>query len=158
MSLTIRPVEPGEAALVLRFNRKLAEYEKLLHEVEATEADIDRAHFGLSPRCHCDIALWNGTPVGFALWVYNFSTFKGKTGIYLEDLLVDPSMRGRGVGGALLEHLAQRCVTEGLPRLQWWVPDWNEPSIEFYKSIGGVPMDDCTVYRVSGVALERLAQ
>jgi GNAT superfamily N-acetyltransferase len=158
MSLAIRSAQRGEAALVLGFIRKLAEYEKLSHAVEATEADIDQALFGPSPRCHCDLALWNGEPVGFALWFYNFSTFKGKAGIYLEDLFVDPARRGHGIGKALLKHLARRCLAEGLSRLQWWVLDWNEPSIGFYKSLGAEPMDEWTVYRVSGGALERLAQ
>ncbi len=158
MSLAIRSAQRGEAALVLDFIRKLAEYEKLSHAVEATEADIDQALFGPSPRCHCDFALWNGEPVGFALWFYNFSTFKGKAGIYLEDLFVDPARRGHGIGKALLKHLARRCLAEGLPRLQWWVLDWNEPSIGFYKAFGAEPMDEWTVYRVSGGALERLAQ
>lgn len=158
MSLSIRPAQPGEAALVLDFIRKLAEYEKLSHEVEATEADIDQALLGPSPRCHCDIAFWNGEPAGFALWFYNFSTFKGRAGLYLEDLFVEPAMRGRGIGKALLKHLARRCVSEGLARLQWWVLDWNSPSIDFYKSLGARPMDEWTVYRVSGAALDRLAQ
>jgi len=156
MSLAIRSARRGEAALVLGFIRKLAEYEKLTHEVHATEADIDEALFGPSPRCHCDIAFWNGEPVGFALWFYNFSTFKGKAGIYLEDLFVDPARRSHGIGKALLKHLARRCLAESLPRLQWWVLDWNEPSIGFYKSLGAEPMNDWTVYRVSGGALERL--
>ena len=158
MSLAIRSAQRGEAALVLDFIRKLAEYEKLSHAVEATEADVDQALFGPSPRCHCDFALWNGEPVGFVLWFYNFSTFKGKAGIYLEDLFVDPARRGHGIGKALLKHLARRCLAEGLPRLQWWVLDWNEPSIGFYKAFGAEPMDEWTVYRVSGGALERLAQ
>ena len=158
MNLAIRSAQRGEAALVLDFIRKLAEYEKLSHAVEATEADIGQALFGPSPRCHCDFALWNGEPVGFVLWFYNFSTFKGKAGIYLEDLFVDPARRGHGIGKALLKHLARRCLAEGLPRLQWWVLDWNEPSIGFYKAFGAEPMDEWTVYRVSGGALERLAQ
>lgn len=158
MSVSIRPAEPGEAALVLDFIRKLADYEKLSHEVEAAEADIDRALFGPSPRCHCDIAWWNGEPAGFALWFYNFSTFKGKAGLYLEDLFVEPAMRGRGIGKALLKHLARRCVAEGLARMQWWVLDWNEPSINVYRAMGARPMDEWTVYRVSGAALDRLAQ
>ena len=158
MNLSIRPALPGDAALVLGFIRKLAEYEKLSHEVEATEADIDAALFGPSPRCHCDIAWWNGEPAGFALWFYNFSTFKGRAGLYLEDLFVEPSKRGRGIGKALLKHLAQRCVAEGLARMQWWVLDWNEPSINVYRAMGARPMDEWTVYRVSGAALDRLAQ
>ncbi len=158
MSLEIREARPGEEALVLGFIRKLAEYEKLLHEVEATEADMRAALFGPAPRCRCDIALWNGHPAGFALWFYNFSTFAGKAGIYLEDLFVEPDHRGRGIGKALLKNLAKRCVAEGLPRLQWWVLDWNEPSIAVYESLGAKPMDEWTVYRVSGPELEELAR
>lgn len=156
--LEIREAKPGEEALVLGFVRKLAEYEKLLHEVEATEGDMRAALFGPDPRCHCDLAFWNGQPAGFALWFYNFSTFAGKAGIYLEDLFVEPEHRGQGVGKALLKHLARRCVAEGLPRLQWWVLDWNEPSIAVYKSLGAKPMDEWTVYRVSGAELEELAE
>ena len=158
MSLEIREARPGEEALVLGFIRKLAAYEKLLHEVEATEADMRAALFGPAPRCRCDLAFWNGAAAGFALWFYNFSTFAGKAGIYLEDLFVEPDHRGRGIGKALLKNLAKRCVAEGLPRLQWWVLDWNEPSIAVYKSLGAKPMDEWTVYRVSGPELEELAR
>jgi len=157
MSLTIREARPGEEGIVFDFIRKLADYEKLSHEVAATEADIGEALFGASRRCTCDLALWNGEPAGFALWFYNFSTFRGKAGIYLEDLFVEPHVRGHGIGKALLIHLAKRCVAEGLPRLQWWVLDWNEPSIKFYRSLGAEPQDEWTVYRVSGEALEKLA-
>ena len=157
MSLVIRDVRPGEEGLVLGFIRKLADYERLAHEVTATEADIREGLFGPQPRCRCDLALWNGEPAGFALWFYNFSTFAGKAGIYLEDLFVEPHLRGRGIGKALLKGLARRCIDEGLPRLQWWVLDWNEPSIEFYTSLGAKPMDEWTVFRVSGPELEALA-
>lgn len=156
--LEIRQAEPGEEALVLAFIRKLADYEKLLHDVTASEDDIREALFGASPRCHCELAFWEGEPAGFALWFYNFSTFAGKAGIYLEDLYVEPHLRGRGIGKALLKHLAKRCVAEGLPRLQWWVLDWNEPSIAAYKAMGAKPMDEWTVYRVSGAELSALAR
>jgi GNAT superfamily N-acetyltransferase len=157
MPLAIRPARAGEAALVLRFVHELAEYEKLLHECEATEAMIDAALFGPQPRIACDFAEWDGAPVGFALWFLNFSTFSGRSGIYLEDLFVRPAFRGRGIGKALMVHLAKRCVAEGWGRLQWSVLDWNTPSIDFYKSLGGVLMDEWTVVRVSGDALQRLA-
>lgn len=157
MSLEIRQARPGEEALVLGFIRKLADYERLLHEVSASEADIRAALFGETPRCHCDLAFWNGAPAGFALWFYNFSTFAGKAGIYLEDLYVEPELRGKGIGKALLKHLARRCVTEGLPRFQWSVLNWNEPSIAVYKAMGAKPIDDWTVYRVTGPELEALA-
>jgi len=157
MSLTIREVLPGEEALVLGFIRKLAAYEKLSHEVTASEEDIRRALFGPEPRCRCDLAFWNGEPAGFALWFYNFSTFAGKAGIYLEDLYVEPELRGRGIGKALLKALARRCLEEGLPRLQWWVLDWNQPSIAAYEAMGAKAMAEWTVYRVSGPELKSLA-
>ena len=158
MSLAIRSALPDEASLVLGFIRKLAEYEKLSHEVMASETEIAESLFGQSPRCSCDLAFWNGVPAGFALWFYNFSTFKGRAGIYLEDLFVEPRFRGHGIGKALLQHLARRCVAEGLPRLQWSVLDWNTPSIDFYKSIGARAQDEWTVMRVSGTELEVLAE
>lgn len=158
MGLTIRQAGPGDTGLVFNFIKKLAEYEKLAHEVVATEAGIQEALFGAAPRCACDLAFWGEEPAGFALWFYNFSTFRGKAGIYLEDLFVEPHLRGHGIGKALLRHLARRCIAEGLPRLQWWVLDWNEPSIAFYKSLGAEPQDEWTVFRVSGEALDRLAR
>ena len=157
-SLAIRPARPGEASLVFQFVRELAEYEKLEHEVQATEAMIDAALFGEQPRVFCDIAEWDGEPVGFAVWFLNFSTFSGRPGIYLEDIFVRPAFRGRGVGKALMVHLARKCVENGWARLQWSVLDWNTPSIEFYKSLGGVLLDEWTVVRVSGDALTRLAK
>ena len=158
MSLLIRRARPGESGLVFGFVRELAEYEKLLHEVEADEAAIDAALFGENPRVICDIAEWEGEPVGFALWFHNFSTFSGRTGIYLEDLFVRPTHRGKGIGKALMVHLARTCVANGWSRLQWSVLDWNAPSIDFYKSLGAVLMDDWTVCRVSGDALKTLAE
>ena len=106
----------------------------------------------------CDFAEWNGEAVGFALWFLNFSTFSGRAGLYLEDLFVRPAFRGRGIGKALMAHLARRCVENGWARLQWSVLDWNTPSIEFYKSLGGVMLDEWTGVRVSGDALARLAK
>ncbi|SDS86720.1 GNAT family N-acetyltransferase [Bradyrhizobium canariense] len=158
MSLTIRRARPGEAGLVLSLVRELAAYEKLSHEVEATEADIADALFGDNPRLFCDIAEWEGEPVGFAVWFINFSTFSGRSGIYLEDLFVRPVQRGKGIGKALLAHLAGECVAKGWSRLQWAVLDWNTPSIEFYKSIGAVLMDEWTICRVTGPALAALAE
>jgi GNAT superfamily N-acetyltransferase len=154
--LTIRAAAPTDAGLVLRFIRELAAYEKLEHEVLATEAEIYRDLFGADPKVFCEIAEWEGTPVGFALWFYTYSTFQGRHGIWLEDLYVDPALRGKGIGKALLVHLAQRCVQEGLGRFEWWVLDWNEPSIQFYKGQGGVMQDEWTKVRVDGEALLRL--
>ena len=158
MSLTIRPARPDEAGLVLSFVRELAEYEKLAHEVEATEADIADALFCASPRLHCDIAEWNGEPAGFQVWFVNFSTFSGRHGIYLEDLFVRPALRGKGIGKALLARLAGQCIANGWGRLQWAVLDWNTPSIEFYRSLGAELMDEWTGCRITGPALTRLAQ
>ena len=158
MTLVIRAARPGEAGLVLQFVRELADYEKLSHEVDATEAMIDDALFGAQPRVFCDIAEWGGEPVGNALWFLNFSTFSGRPGLYLEDLFVRPAFRGRGIGKALMVHLAQRCVAEGWMRFEWAVLDWNTPSIEFYKSIGAQLRDEWTVCRVSGDALVRLSK
>ncbi len=157
MTLALRPAVAGDAALVLRFVRALAEYEQLLDAVVATEDDIRRDLFGDSPKVFCEIAEWEGEPVGFALWFYTYSTFRGRHGIWLEDLFVVPEARGRGVGKALLKALAQRCVAEGLGRFEWWVLDWNAPSIAFYKAQGGEMQDDWTRVRVDGEALARLA-
>ncbi|TWB92015.1 acetyltransferase (GNAT) family protein [Bradyrhizobium macuxiense] len=158
MSLTIRRARPDEAGLVFSLVRELADYEKLLHEVHASEADIAEALFGESPRLFCDIAEWNGEPAGFAVWFVNFSTFAGRHGIYLEDLFVRPALRGKGIGKALLVHLAKHCLDNGWSRLQWAVLDWNAPSIAFYKSLGGEMMDEWTICRVSGAALSALAE
>ena len=158
MSLLIRRACPEQAGLVLSFVRELAEYEKLVHELEATEEMIAEALFGESPRLFCDIAEWNGEPAGFAVWFINYSTFSGRHGIYLEDLFVRPAFRRNGIGKALLNHLASECLANGWSRLQWAVLDWNTPSIEFYKSLGAVLMDEWTVCRVTGAALQRLAQ
>jgi GNAT superfamily N-acetyltransferase len=157
MTLSIRPAGPADAGLVLAFIRELAEYERLLHEVEASEADIARDLFGEAPRVFCDIAEIGGQPVGFALWFYTYSTFQGRHGLYLEDLFVRPEARGNGVGKALLARLARRCVDEGLGRLRWWVLNWNEPSIAFYRSLGAGPKDEWTTFGLEGPALERLA-
>lgn len=158
MSLTIRPARPDEAGLVLGFVRELADYEKLLHEVTADEAEIAAALFCENPRVFCDIAEWEGEPVGFAVWFYTYSTFSGRHGIWLEDLFVRPGQRGRGIGKALMARLAQRCLDEGLPRLAWWVLNWNEPSRVFYRSIGARAQGEWTVKRLDGEALARLAR
>ena len=157
MSVTIRVATPADTPLILQFIRELADYERLLHEVEATEADVRRDLFGENPRCFCDVAEHNGRPVGFALWFYNYSTFRGRAGIYLEDLFVRPEARGEGAGKALLAKLARRCVDAELGRLEWAVLNWNTPSIEFYDSLGASAKTEWTVRRLDGEALERLA-
>ena len=154
--LTIRPAEPGDASLIHDFVRELADYERLSHAVVATAEDLRQALFGAAPRAFCDIAEWDGEAAGFALWFYNFSTFRGRCGIYLEDLYVRPGLRGQGVGKALLGRLARRCREEGLARLEWAVLDWNAPSIAFYESLGARPNNEWTVYRLSDDALETL--
>jgi GNAT superfamily N-acetyltransferase len=157
MSLTIRSAAPADAPLVLAFIRELAEYERLSHAVTATEADIADALFGPAPRVFCDLVETGGEAVGFALWFYNFSTFVGRCGIYLEDLYVRPSARGLGAGKALLRNLARRCVDEKLGRLEWAVLDWNAPAIGFYDSLGALSLDDWRIRRLAGEALVRLA-
>jgi GNAT superfamily N-acetyltransferase len=158
MSLEIREATVADAGLILTFIRNLADYERLLHEVEATEGDVLRDLFGKSPRVFCDIAETDGAPVGFALWFYNYSTFRGRHGIWLEDLFVTPEARGLGAGKALLKRLAERCVEQGLGRLEWAVLDWNAPSIAFYDSLGAAALDDWTTRRLTGEALQRLAE
>lgn len=155
--IRIRRAEPKDRALVYGLIRDLADYEKLLHTVDATEEMIGEALFAENPRAFCEIVSWNGEDAGFALWFYNFSTFRGKHGLFLEDLFVNPDYRGWGLGKALLKHLAQRCVDEGLARFEWSVLNWNEPSIAFYKAMGAEMMDGWTGCRVSDEALTRLA-
>lgn len=162
MTASIRPAAPGDAPLIFAFVRELAAYERLEHEVDATEALLAAALFGPQPRVFCDIAEWIAPaepprPAGFALWFYTFSTFRGRHGIFLEDLFVRPAYRRKGLGRALLSHLAKRCLDEGLPRLDWNVLDWNEPSIAFYKAQGAELMDQWIGCRVTGEALARLA-
>ena len=158
MSVKVRVASPADIPLILHFIRQLAEYERLLHEVECTEADIRRDLFGENPRAFCDIAENKGQPVGFALWFYSYSTFRGRAGIYLEDLFVEPGARGVGAGKALLRRLAQRCVEAELGRLEWSVLDWNEPSIAFYDSLGAMKKEGWTVRRLYGESLTALAQ
>ena len=157
MPVAIRPAAQADSALIYRFVRDLAEYEKLLDAVTATQDDVIAALFGDNPRAFCDIAEIDGEPVGFALWFYNYSTFVGRHGIYLEDLFVRPEARGSGAGKALLAGLARRCLDENLGRLEWAVLDWNAPSIAFYDSLGAAALDDWIIRRMTGEALARLA-
>ena len=153
----IREATEEDVPLILSLIRELAEYERLSHEVVATEDTLRESLFGERPYAEVLIAEQDGTPAGFALFFHNFSTFLGRPGIYLEDLYVKPEYRGAGIGKELLVRLARLARARGCGRLEWWVLDWNEPSIGFYKKLGAVPMNDWTVYRVSGTALEDLA-
>ncbi len=153
----IRGATELDVELVLDFVKRLAEYEKLSHEVVATPERVRAALFGARPYAECLIAEVEGQPVGFALFFHSFSTFVGLPGIYLEDLFVLPEARGRGVGKALLGRIAALAVERGCGRLEWAVLDWNEPAIAFYRSLGSRPMDEWTVHRVTGDALTALA-
>jgi GNAT superfamily N-acetyltransferase len=156
-ALTIRPARAADAGVIHRFIAELADYERLSHAVEASEADVARALFCEAPRVFCDIAEADGEPVGFALWFYSYSTFRGRHGIYLEDLFVSPKARSQGAGKALLKGLAKRCVEEGLGRLEWAVLDWNAPAIGFYDAMGADALNDWIVRRLTGEALAKLA-
>jgi GNAT superfamily N-acetyltransferase len=157
-SISIRPATEADVPLILRFIRELAEYERLLHEVVATEDALRATLFGPRPAAEVVIAQDDGgEPLGFALFFHNYSTFLAQPGIYLEDLFVRPEARGRGVGRALLAHLAALARGRGCGRLEWWVLDWNESAIRFYRSLGAQAMDDWTVFRLTGEPLRRLA-
>jgi len=156
--IQVRSAKPADAALIYGFVRDLAEYEKLLAEVTATEADIAGALFSPRPRVFCDIVEVDGEAMGFALWFYNFSTFKGRLGLYLEDLYVRPVARGMGAGKALLRTLARRCVDEGLARMEWSVLDWNQPAIVFYDGLGATSKAEWITRQLTGEALEKLAE
>jgi GNAT superfamily N-acetyltransferase len=156
VSISIRPATADDSALVFALICELAEYEKLSHEVVATEDIIRASLFGDRSVAEIVIASLDGAPVGFALFFPNYSTFLGRPGLYLEDLFVRPQARGLGIGRALLEHLAQLAVQRGWGRLEWRVLDWNAPSIAFYKKLGAEPLDDWTVFRLTGDALRAL--
>jgi GNAT superfamily N-acetyltransferase len=155
--IRIHAASERDVPVILSFIRKLAEYEKLSHLVVATEENIREHVFGPNPVAEVLLAYWDDEPVGFALYLRNFSTFLGQAGIYLEDLFVEPAHRGKGIGKALLARLAKTALERGYGRLEWAVLDWNTPSIEFYRSLGAVPLDEWTPYRVTGEALSRLA-
>ncbi len=156
-SLSIRFARADELPLVLEFIRELAAYERLEHEVVATTEDLAAALLGPRPFAEVVFACLEQRPVGYALFFHNFSTFRGKPGLYLEDLYVRPHARGRGIGKQLLAWLARAALERGCARLEWWVLDWNAPSIAFYRSLGAIPQDEWTTMRLSGEALERLA-
>ena len=153
----IDPAVEADVPVILALIRDLAEYEKLSDQVTATEADIARSLFGDPPRAEAVIARLDGDAIGFALFFHNYSTFVGRPGLYLEDLYVRPAFRGRGFGRRLLVHLARIAVDRGCGRFEWSVLDWNAPAIAAYRRAGAVPLDDWTVYRLTGDALERLA-
>ena len=155
--LVIRAASTFDVPTILRFIKELAEYEKAPREVTATEADLQCSLFGARPAAEAVIAEFDGKPVGFAVFFHNFSTWKGKPGLYLEDLYVQPQMRGRGFGKQLLAHLAGVAKDRGCARFEWWVLDWNKPAIDFYQSLGAQFMDEWTVMRIDGEALTQLA-
>jgi GNAT superfamily N-acetyltransferase len=156
-AVVVRTATVDDVPLILSMIRELAEFERSLHEVLATEEKLRESLFTEQPAVFCHIAEVVGQPVGYALWFPNFSTWLGKHGLYLEDLYVRPEARGCGVGTALLRELAGICLDRGYGRLEWWVLDWNEKAIAFYRSIDAVPMDEWTVQRLTGDALRALA-
>jgi len=153
----IRPATEGDVSLILSFIKKLAVYEKLAHEVTATEEVLRETLFGERRYAEVVIGYQGGEPVGFALFFHNYSTFLGKPGIYLEDLFVDEERRGKGFGKALLAYLSRLTKERNCGRLEWAVLNWNEPSINFYESLGAAPMNEWTVFRLTGDALDKLA-
>ncbi len=153
----IRRAGPADVPVILSLIRDLAEYERLSHEVEATEECLGRNLFGERPYAEALIGELRAEPVAFAVYFHNFSTFLGKPGLYLEDLFVKPAARGLGIGGAILRHLAGIAVERDCGRLEWSVLDWNKPAIAFYESLGALPMGDWTIHRVTGDSLRSLA-
>jgi GNAT superfamily N-acetyltransferase len=155
--LTIRPAAKADVPLILQFIRALAEYEREPDAVTATEAGLLRDGWGPEPRYRCSIAEWDSEPVGFALYFFNYSTWQGQPGLYAEDIFVRSEYRGRGIGKAIFIHLAQIAVRENCGRLQWQVLDWNQPAIDFYKSLGAEFMNEWLTVRMEGEAVEKLA-
>ena len=156
--LSIVPARESDVPLILEFIRKLAEYERLSEEVTASEALLREALFGARPVAKALLAYWDAEPAGFALYFLSFSTFIGRPGIYLEDLFVLPAFRGKGIGKALLSHLARLAKQRNYARVEWAVLDWNQPAIDFYRKLDARPMEDWTVFRLSGGALEKAAE
>jgi GNAT superfamily N-acetyltransferase len=157
MPVKIRTAIKSDLPVILQFIHDLAKYEKAPNEVKLSLDELNDSLFGQNPQVFCLISQQDNETTGFAVWHLNYSTWLGKHGIYLEDLYVDPKFRGQGHGKALLQKLAQICIEKGYKRLQWWVLDWNESAIDFYKSIGAEPMDEWTVFRLSGSSLRKLA-
>ena len=156
--LTLRPADPDDIPLILAFIRELAEYERAPEQAVARPEDIQRYLFGPQPLAYAVMADWNGEPAGFALWFYNFSTWEGKPALYLEDLFVRPVFRGKGIGKALLKHLAAIALAQGCTRYVWQELDWNTPSLDFYKAMGATVLQEWLTCRVEGEALHRLAE
>jgi GNAT superfamily N-acetyltransferase len=156
--LNIRKATPDDIPLILDFIRELAEYERAPAEAVATPDDLRRDGFSGEPRFYAEIAEWDDEPAGFALWFFNYSTWQGKPGLYLEDLFVRPRFRKKGIGKALLVHLARVAVEKGCGRYQWQVLDWNRPAVEFYESLGARVMKEWLTMRVTGEALAKLAE
>jgi len=154
----LREAQPADVARILGHIRALGDYERLAHEVVATEAQLAATLFGERRYAEVVLADYQGQPAGFALFFHNYSTFLGKPGIYLEDLFVEPAMREHGVGGALLRHLARLAVARGCGRLEWSALDWNRLAIDFYLGLGAVAMDGWTTFRLTGAELQRLAR
>ena len=152
-AIAIRPARPDDVPLILSFIRELAAYEKAESEVTATEGHIRRSLFGEDARVHALVSSVDGVAAGFAVYFFNYSTWQGRQGLYLEDLYVSPSVRGRGAGKAMLRHLARVAVANNCGRFEWSVLDWNEPAIRFYRAIGAVAMDEWVRYRLTGQAL-----
>jgi GNAT superfamily N-acetyltransferase len=157
MSVIVRPATIADLPDIFKYIHALAEYEKASDEVVLSLDDLEQSFFGENPQVYCLLSQEANVVTGIAIWHLNYSTWLGKYGLYLEDLFVDPKYRGAGHGKALLVRLAQICVERGYPRFQWWVLDWNEPAIDFYKSFGAVAMDEWTVFRLSGDPLKKLA-
>lgn len=154
--LKLRFAEIDDVPLILKFIMELAAYEKMLNKVVATEKILRESLFERRA-AEVIIGEYKNEPIGFALFFHNFSTFLGLPGIYLEDLYVRPEMRGKGIGRSILSFLAKLAIERNCGRLEWWCLDWNEPSVKFYKQLGAISMDDWTVFRVSGNALNELA-
>ncbi|HET8666566.1 MAG TPA: GNAT family N-acetyltransferase [Terriglobales bacterium] len=157
LMLTIRPAEKADVAVILQFIRDLAEYEREPHAATATEVDLLRDGWGAEPKFRCLIAEWNGAPVGFALYFFNYSTWQGRPGLYAEDVYVRPEYRGRGIGKAIFIELARVALRKNCGRFQWQVLDWNQPAIDFYKSLGGRFLNEWLTVRLEGEQIETLA-
>jgi GNAT superfamily N-acetyltransferase len=154
---SIRPATAADVPLILAFIRELAEYEREPHSAVATEQDLLRDGFSAQPRFHVLLADWDGAPAGFAFYFFNYSTWRGRPGLYLEDLFVRPALRGKGIGKALLAECARIAVEEECYGMRWQVLDWNEPSIRFYESLGAVTLKEWLTMRLDGESLRRVA-